>query len=216
MIKKIFLLLIITLCSSCLANQNIGAITLKPNGITNNLNIIKLKNNKYSFNKEFKGLYLDIAEIPQAYTFDYNKSIYYPEVKNTIDYKISIIKIENNILYPLLEKEYPLQNNRENSAASIVIETYQDDNTHFHFLLKYDYNESNKMVELSQILYIETSFSEDGDNISYYKISDTIPDSIKYLNNYNNKDMTLFIINNLYGKISDLSIKLDKIKNYSE
>jgi hypothetical protein len=216
MIKKIFLLLIITLCSSCLANQNIGTITLKLNGITNNLNVIKLKNNKYSFNKEFKGLYLDIAEIPQSYPFYYNKSIYYPEIKNTIDYKISIIKIENNILYPLLENEYPLQNNKENSATSIVIETYQDDNTNFHFLLKYDYNKSNKMVELSQILYIETSFSEDGDNISYYKVSDTLPDSIKYLNNYNNKDMTPFIINNLYGKISDLSIKLDKIKNYSE
>ncbi|MFM2478460.1 hypothetical protein [Celerinatantimonas sp. MCCC 1A17872] len=189
--------------------------SIKLEGVKHPIDICANSSGKYFFNKEYAELNHTIAPMPQADSTN-NKSKYYPHRKNAIDYKVLIAKTIDQQFYPLLEQEEPLKLNNSHSLNSIVIAAYREDNTAFHFILKYDFNPHSKQVELSELLYVEHQITAAHTYVSYYRVKGKIPHEIKQLSDYNRRQYTHFIVHNLFHKIDKLALNLVPLAQYDE
>lgn len=207
-----FLLIVCILPGSAVSSEN---DIVKSLSISNKIQLLikEDENGKFYFNDRFDELYKSVDVTPQAFDIKSNRSEYYPRVLNKIDYRFLLLNSKNNQIFPMLELSYPLNLDSYNNDNSFVIETYKDDVTRYKFLMKYNYIKKLKKVILTDIIYVESTITSDSDEVDYYLVNLDVPDSIRYLDYYNSKKYTDFIINVLYKKVSSLDLNIKLIKS---
>lgn len=211
MLKKVFYLVFLLLSVSSYAK---GVYRLS----------LDLKAGSYEVEvSEDKGSYLIKNGITNAYMQIADDQVYILDntgkdesLEHEINYQIGVSDNRRGLFYPLRNYDFYIENSNPSSLNSILITTQKKGNEYYHFVLKYDYIPTSNSFVLEGIYYLETDISQYGSEFAAFKLKLDVPDSVKYLDRYDRKSTSKFIVDELYGDFSKHDIQLIKRGEYHE
>ncbi|SDH61145.1 hypothetical protein SAMN04488136_12168 [Vibrio xiamenensis] len=190
------------------ANESLDDFTIRLNGSEAIVKASEKNGIYYILNEKDEADY-SLGNNSEIYPLENNKSKY-ESVKNSVRYHIYSQSLKNGSFYPVAqneELELTIDNNKKLGNV-ILVETNEEDNGAYNFLLIYAFDDEVKRIKLKDILYIE-NLSEKYDYARMvYSVGKIKKNGILFFDGYDRLSMSKFIVDELYGSKRNLLLDL--------